>query len=415
MAYFTRLARAIVNRSFAEEWLTKAISSSSGSAAGVNVTPDKALESSAVYACIKVLSETVASLPLQLFSKRKDGGRDLADDNPGHLLVSSEPNDFQTSYEWVEGFVAQLKMRGNAYHKIMRYGGKITQLIPYSPDKMTVEQVNGRLVYNYVHPDGQPEINIPASKMWHLKELSISSDYNGGAPEGVLGISPVTAARETLGLSLAADEYASRFFSNNASFGVAVKHPGKLSEPARKFLKDSLAEFGKLENKWKSLILEEGLDLEKLGFSNIDAQFLESRILSIEEIARIFRVPSVLIGHPNNTMTYASAEQLFLNFVIHTIRPLCVRIERSMNRFLLDATERKTLYYEFNLDGLLRGDVKARNEAFALGRKWGWWNVDEIRQKNNENPLPDGQGEVYLTGEQFGEQPAAGETNEKVV
>ena len=405
MRYFSRLARAIVNKSFAEEWLTKAISTISGTASGVSVTPDKALESSAVYASIKVLAETLASLSLNLFKRLPDdGGRELVTDDKGPGLIHLKPNDYMDSYEWIEGLVTQLKLRGNAYHRIYRYGGKITQLIPYSPDKMTVEQNNGSIIYNYTHPDGKIE-KMFASKIWHLKELSISSTHNDSdAPEGVLGIAPIETGKETIGLSLAADEFAARFFSNNASFGVSLETEAKLSENARKNLKDSLANFGKLENKWKSLILEEGLKLNKLGFTNIDSQFLETRILSIEEIARIFRVPSILIGHPDKTMTYASAEQLFLSFVIHAIRPLAIRIERSMNRFLLTDEERPKYYYEFNLDSLLRGDVKARNEAYALGRKWGWWNVDEIRKKNNENPLPNGEGKIYLTGKENNQQ-----------
>ena len=223
-----------------------------------------------------------------------------------------------------------------------------------------------------------------------------------------MGISPIRSGRETIGLSLAQDEYGARYFSNNATIGMALKTPGKLSEHARKNLKDSLAEYGRMENKWKSIIFEEGIEPDKLAVTNVESQLIQSRNFQIEEIARIFRVPAVLIGHPNKTMTYASAEQLFLNFVIHTIRPLCVRIERSMNRWLLSDDERGSYYFEFNLDGLLRGDVKARNMANALGRQWGWLNVDEIRQRANMNPLPDGKGEIYLEPmnmKQPGEEP----------
>lgn len=411
MSYFGRLARAIVNQSDslkdAENWLVKVIANAVNSAAGVYVSPDRALRIAAAYACIKILSETIASLPLQFYKKRKSGGRDL--DNAHYLynLVTFEPNDFQTSFEWIENFVAQLKMRGNAYHRIVRYANKITSLFPYVPDKVEIEQDNEKLYYKYTHPDGTSEDKIPAKKIWHLKELSISSSLNAKltgkqtneVPEGIIGISPIEAARETIGLSLASDEFAARFFSNNASVGLALRHPQKLSDNAKKFLKDSLAEFAKLENKFKSLILEEGLEVEKLGFSNNDAQLLESRNLSIEEIARIFRVPSILIGHPDKTMTYASAEQLFLNFAVHTIRPLCVRIERSMNRYLIRPEERNDHYFEFNIDALLRGDIKARTEAFAKGRQWGWWSADDIREKFNENPIPDNKGKTFLEPE----------------
>ena len=179
---------------------------------------------------------------------------------------------------------------------------------------------------------------------------------------------------------------------------MALKFPKgvKLGENARNFLKDSLAEYGKSENKFKSIILEDGGDLSAIGMSNEDSQFLQSRQFQIEEIARIFRVPPIMIGHPTNTMTYASAEQLFLAFATYTIRPWCVRLEQSMNRYLISEKERERLFFEFNLAGLLRGDTVSRFGAYAVARNWGWMNVDEIRSLENLNPLPDKKGQVYL-------------------
>jgi HK97 family phage portal protein len=228
--------------------------------------------------------------------------------------------------------------------------------------------------------------------------MPISCSYNGNLPEGVMGVSPISVARESVGLSMAADEYGGRYFSNNASVGMALKFPTgvKLSDNAKKFLKESLAEYGKLENKFKSIILEDGGDLAKIGMSNEDSQFLESRQFQIEEIARIFRVPPIMIGHPTNAMTYASAEQLFLAFATYTIRPWCVRLEQSMNRYLIPERDRGKFFFEFNLAGLLRGDTKSRYEAYAIARNWGWMNVDEIRSLENQNPLPEGKGKVYL-------------------
>jgi HK97 family phage portal protein len=179
---------------------------------------------------------------------------------------------------------------------------------------------------------------------------------------------------------------------------MALKFPAgvKLSENAKTFLKESLAEYGKLENKFKSIVLEDGGDLSRIGMSNEDSQFLESRQFGVEEIARIFRVPPLMIGHPTNTMTYASAEQLFLSFATFTIRPWCVRIEQSINRNLIAKRDQGKYFAEFNLAGLLRGDLSTRYQAYSVARQWGWMSVDEIRALENMNPLPDGKGEEYL-------------------
>ena len=157
-----------------------------------------------------------------------------------------------------------------------------------------------------------------------------------------------------------------------------------------------MAEYGRLENKFKSLILEENMDIEKMGMSNEDSQFLESRQFQIEEICRIFGVNPILIAHPTKTMTYATAEQLFLAFGKFTILPWCRRIEQSLNRFILPKRDRAKFFFEFKLDGLLRADIKTRYEAYGIARQWGFKNVDEIRALENENPLPEGKGQIYL-------------------
>jgi HK97 family phage portal protein len=375
-------------------WLSRVVTS--GSSAGVYVTADSALKVSAVYACVKVIAETLASLPLMLY-RRVGDGKEIATDHPLYSLLHDAPNDFQTSFEWREGMLAHLNLRGNSFNRKVYYAGKIKQLLPLNPASMEVERVGGKMLYHYTHEDQSKE-DIPADKIWHVKNMPISCSYNGAAPEGTLGVSPISVARESVGLSLAADEYGGRYFSNNASVGMALKFPQgvKLGDNAKTFLRQSLAEYGKLENKWKSIILEDGGDLAKIGMSNEDSQFLQSRQFQIEEIARIFRVPAVLIGHPTNTMTYASAEQLFLSFATYTIRPWCVRLEQSMNRYLLSEADRKQYFFEFVLDGLLRGDTTSRFGAYAVARQWGWMNVDEIRALENKNPLPDGKGQVFL-------------------
>jgi len=375
-------------------WITKHFG---GSAAGVNVTADNAIKVSAVYACVKVVSETIASLPLMLY-KRKGNGKDVAQDHYLYPLLHDAPNDFMTSFEWREGLMAHQLLRGNSYNlKVQKASGKIVELRPLNPANMEIVVDEGQPVYLYKHEDGKEE-KYTSDKIWHVKNLPISSAYSGGLPEGIKGLSPISAAKESIGIAIAADDYSGRYFQNNASVGMALKYPAgvKLSDNAKEYLKDSLAEYGKAENKFKSIVLENGGELTKVGMSNEDSQFIESRQFSVEEIARIFRVPPVMIGHPTNTMTYASAEQLFLSFANYTIAPWCKRLEQSMNRYLLTDKERKEYFFEFNMAGLLRGDLAGRYQAYAVARQWGFMSVNEIRSLENWNPIEGEAGDIYL-------------------
>lgn len=375
-------------------WITRILASTSS---GVNVTADNSLKVSAVFACVKLLSETIASLPLMLY-KREGEGKRPAPEHHLYPIVHDAPNSYMTSYEWREGVMAHQLLRGNTYNlKVQKASGKIVELIPLNPAHMDVRVEDSRAVYQYTYEDSHAEV-FPAEKIWHVKNLPISSSYTGQLPEGYLGISPISAARESVGLAMAADDHGGRYFQNSATLGLALEFPEgvSLGDNAKTFLKDSLAEYAKPENKFKSIVLEKGGKINKLGISNVDSQFLESRQFQIEEIARIFRVPPIMIGHPTNTMTYASAEQLFLAFAVHTIRPWCVRLEQSMNRYLLSDRERKDYFFEFNMAGLLRGDTKSMNESFNIAHNGGWMNVDEIRALINMNPLPDGKGQAYL-------------------
>ncbi len=376
-------------------WLvTKALLGTSSSA-GANVSPDNALKVSVVYACIKRLADTLASLPLLLYERVGDG-KQPAVNHPLYSLLHDSPNEYMTSFEFRELIVTHLNLNGNAFCvKGADNRGTIEKLIPLNPAKMSVSRSGGQLVYEYAYEDGTSKTFQP-DQIWHLKNMPISCLQNGAPPEGILGVSPITLARESIGLSLAADEYGARYFANNATVGMNLSFPGKLSENAKKFLKESLAEYSKPENRFKSIITEDGGKINSMSITNEDSQFLESRQFQIEEIARIFGVPPVLIGHPTNTMTYASAEQLFLSFATFTIAPWCKRLEQSMNRYLLSDQDRKKYFFEHVMAGLLRGDTQSRFQAYSTARQWGWMNVDEIRALENLNPLPEEKGQLYL-------------------
>jgi HK97 family phage portal protein len=362
-----------------------------------NVNDETALKVSAVYACVKVISEAIASLPLMIY-KRKGDGKEVADNHYLYPILHDAPNEYQTSFEFRETILANLLLQGNSYCQKVEDGtGRIKELISFNPKNMEVEQTTAGINYKYTYED-QKDQNFPASKIWHVRNLPLSTTDNGNMPQGLVGLSPITLARENVGIAMAADEYAGRYFSNNATVGLMLKFPDgvKIAPDAKNYLNEKLASYSEGKNKFKSILLDQGGTLETIGMSNEDSQFLESRNFQVEDIARIFRVPPVLIGHPTNTMTYASAEQLFLSFATYTIRPWCVRLEQSMNRYLLNDRERGKYFFEFKMDGLLRGDLAGRYQAYSTARQWGWMNVDEIRGLENMNPIPDGTGKTYM-------------------
>lgn len=348
------------------------------SKSGQNITADNALQNAAVFACVRVLAETIASLPLVVYRRTKNGGKEPATDHVLYGLLHDAPNSWQTSYEWREMIMGHLCLRGNGYaYKETDGEGRLTNIYPLNPARMQVFQKDGTIRYGYTWDDGR-RIIYSNDYIWHLRGLS---------SDGIIGLSPITLAREAIGLAAATEEHGSRFFSNSSKPSGILTHPGTLTEDQRNKLRDSWQEAQTAENRHKVAVLEGGLTWTTLGVSNEDAQFLETRRFQTEEIARIFRVPAVLIGYADKTATYASAEQFFLAFVVHTIRPWTVRIEQSANYALFTEKERRKFFVEFKLDGLMRGDAKARAEFYTSAITNGWMSRNEVRNLENLNPV----------------------------
>ncbi len=357
---------------------------------GQDVSPDLASKISAVYACNKVLAETIASLPLITYRRRQDGGKEVATDHALYPILHSKPNNWQTTFEFLEMLVGHVDYRGNFFAFIdKRNNGSITQLVPLSPDpgkwkaELLERQDKGYDVVYTFKPNGDKEYTFTRDEIVHVKEYS---------EDGLLGVSKIQSGRESLGLSAAAEEFGARFFANDATPGVILEHPGRITADAAKRLKTSWddAHAGGA-NAHKTVVLEEGMKANKIGISPEDSQLLETRNFQVEEIARLFRVPCILIGHPDKTQTYASAEQLFLSFVTHTIRPWCIRIEQVFNNTLFSEDERGEYFCEFKLDGLLRGDVASRYQAYSLAIQNRIMNPNEVRSLENLNPYEGGE------------------------
>lgn len=370
--------------------------------AGVNVTPQSALQTSTVFACVRVISETIASLPLKIYRKQ-DGGtkKEMPNHSLSDLLNRSGPTPWLTAPEFWEMQCGHNALRGNAYsYKVRDGNGRYLGFVPLDPSKIQVDvQINNfqspKIMYKYTPGGANKPVDIPFSDIWHLK--GISSD-------GFVGLSPVSLAREAIGLTQAAESHGSVYFKNGARASGVAQYPGKLKEESYERFKNSIQESIGGDNKFKALVLEMGATWTQLGLSNEDSQFLETRQFQVEDIARMFRVPAILIGHPDKSSTYASAEQFMISFVTHTIRPWLVRLEKSISKHLL-GDEKQNYFAEFNVDGLLRGDTKSRYEAYASAIQNTWMSPNEVRQFENMDPRDGGDEYVnpnITTGETDG-------------
>lgn len=350
------------------------------SAAGMAVTADSAMRISTVNACVRIIAETCASLPLQIYKRLDNGGRERATDHPLYELLHSRPNIWQTSFDWrVQAFV-HLLLRGNYYAVILDHGdGIVDDLIPLSPDTVTVRQLpDYRLAYDVQTTSGIK--TILQNKMLHIRGLS---------SDGILGRSVIGDSRESFGAALATQEFTSRYWSNGATPSAVLKVTGKLQDGQAKRLREQWTDdHGGTARSGKIHVLGEGASFEKIDISAEDAQFIETRRFQKADVAGLFRVPMFLLQSDSSTATYASAEQFMLSFVVHCIRPWAVNFEQALHRQLFTAP--RIYYPEHNLDALLRGDLKSRYESYKLARDAGILSKNEIRSKENENPVEGG-------------------------
>ncbi len=321
---------------------------------GLAVSPVTVMQVSAAYACIRNISEDMAKLPLHLY-KRLPRGKERASAHPLYALLNTAPNDWQTAFEFVEMLTAHMLLRGNGYARIVRgVGGKVLELLPLHPDRMTVKQLDDlSLSYQYRTARGGT-VPLDPADVFHLRGLSL---------DGVVGVSPLTYARESFGLALAAEEHGARQFSGRAGGPGVFKAPGKLSDKAYDRLTQSYAEKGGLENSTTPLILEEGLEWVSLGIKLSDLQFIETRKFQVEEIARFYRMPLHKIGMLDKA-TFSNIEHQSQEYVSDTLLPWARRWEQAIGRDLLSVSERRDHYAAFLFNNLLRGDSKSRSEFY---------------------------------------------------
>ena len=362
---------------------------------GKPVNERTAMQTTAVYACVRILAEAIASLPLHVYEYQDDGGKKLVHDHPLYYLLHDEPNPEMTSFVFRETLMSHLLIWGNAYAQIIRDGaGRVLGLYPLLPDKMEVQRdEKGNIYYVYSrNSDENPmfkeygNIKLKAEDVLHIPGLGF---------DGLIGYSPIAMAKNAVGMTLACEEYGASFFANGANPGGVLEHPGVLKDPSK--VRESWnSVYRGVSNAHKIAVLEEGMKYQQIGIPPEEAQFLETRKFQINEIARLYRIPPHMVGDLDKS-SFSNIEQQSLEFVKYTLDPWVIRWEQSLQRSLLLPGEKGKYFIKLNVDGLLRGDYQSRMNGYAVGRQNGWFSANDIREMENMNPIPDDEGgNLYL-------------------
>ena len=362
---------------------------------GNPVNERTAMQTTAVYACVRILAEAVASLPLHVYEYQDDGGKKLVHDHPLYYLLHDEPNPEMTSFVFRETLMSHLLIWGNAYAQIIRDGaGRVLGLYPLLPDKMDVQRDDkGNIYYVYSrNSDENPmfkeygNIRLKAEDVLHIPGLGF---------DGLIGYSPIAMAKNAVGMTLACEEYGASFFANGANPGGVLEHPGVLKDPSK--VRESWnSVYRGVSNAHKIAVLEEGMKYQQIGIPPEEAQFLETRKFQVNEIARLYRIPPHMVGDLDKS-SFSNIEQQSLEFVKYTLDPWVIRWEQSLQRSLLLPGEKGKYFIKLNVDGLLRGDYQSRMNGYAVGRQNGWFSANDIREMENMNPIPDEEGgNLYL-------------------
>lgn len=365
-----------------------------GSLAGKRVNERTSMQMTAVYSCVRILSEAVASLPLHVYRYTESGSKEKATDHPLYFLLHDEPNPEMTSFLFRETLMTHILLWGNAYCQIIRNGkGEVIALYPLMPDRMEVDRdSDGKLYYQYTTVQEDPKtmkgtiVKLLPTDVLHIPGLGF---------DGLVGYSPIAMAKNAIGLAIAAEEYGSKFYANGAAPSGVLEHPGVIKDPSR--VRESWVNtFGGSANSNKVAVLEEGMKYTPISINPSDAQFLETRKFQINEIARIFRIPPHMVGDLEKS-SFSNIEQQSLEFVKYTLDPWVVRWEQGIKRALLSVDEKKEYFIKFNVDGLLRGDYQSRMNGYAVGRQNGWMSANDIRELENLDRIPeDAGGDLYL-------------------
>jgi HK97 family phage portal protein len=350
--------------------------------AGVNVTTGTAMRTAAVWACVTVRSEDIAKLPVHLYRRRKDGGKDRATEHPAYRLMHDQANYRNTAFEFKQMMQMQVDLHGNALAvKELDARGQIAALWPIQWTNVQILKSKDERDLFYRVMIGNEQIIIPAEDVFHLR---------GNTLDGVCGLSPIAWQRETIGLAMAQDTYAGAFFGNSAQPNGALISPEKLSKEAADALRTSWeARFRGPENSNKLAIFDGGMDWRQIGMNNADAQFIEARKYQNAEIWRIFRVPPHKVGDLEKA-TFSNIEMQALEYVQDCLMSIMERWQQALARDILSEKDRTEYFFEFMPDAILKGDILSRYGAYQIGLMNGWLSDNDIRDRENMNRIEDG-------------------------
>ncbi len=366
---------------------------------GENVNERSAMQIATVYACVRLLAETVAGLPLHLYRKTNNNelGKERAEDHPLYKLLYRLPNPEMTSFSFRETMMTHLLLWGNAYAQVIRDGrNNILQLYPLQPDQMEVDRdKQGRIIYIYrAYSDEVPgtenkEIIFRQDQIFHIPGLGFN---------GLIGFSPIAMMKNALGTTMAVEKYGSAFFKNGAQPAGVLEHPGVLKSPER--IRQNWSDvYGGPGNAHKVAVLEEGMTYKPISLPPEDSQFLSTRQFGVNEICRIFRVPPHMVQDLSHA-TFSNIEHQSIDFVVHTLTPWLVRWEQNIIKDLLLSNEQDVYFPKFNVDGLLRGDYQSRMQGYATGIGNGFLSPNDVHRLENMDLIPAEKGgdSYYLNG-----------------
>ena len=350
-----------------------------GNSSGVRVSEKSSIGLTAVWASVRLLSETIASLPINVYKMDKDGSKYIDSPNPLNKLISISPSPNYTRYNFIETMMSHLLLWGNAYAGIKRNGGaRPVELQILNPENVEPFQSDeDGLVY------------------YKVKDLGILSDREmlhivGFRYDGIMGKSPIQSCQEALGIASASQRFGANFFGRGANLSGILEHPSRLSDDAANRLRESWNQrFSGIQNSHQTAILEEGVKFKPIGMPLADAQFIETRRFSVEEVARIFRVPNHLINDLTKA-TYSNIEQQSLEFTKYSLTPYLVNWEQELNRKLLADREQVTHFFKFQTKELIRGDADSRADYYRRLFELGALSPNEIRQMEGLNKIDKG-------------------------
>ncbi|HEB5430786.1 TPA: phage portal protein [Klebsiella pneumoniae] len=352
------------------------------SSSGKVVTADKIIRLSTVWACVRLLSESVSTLPLKIYERQADGSRKLAQNNPAYQILCRRPNPEMTPSRFMLMIVASICLRGNAFVEKLYIGSKLVSLVPLLPQNMVVKRLDsGKLQYTYT--ENSVKRIIPVDRMMHIRGFGL---------DGVCGMMPTMAGVDVFGAAMSVDEAAAKIFENGLQSTGFLSSKTALNKEQRERLRQNLQSFIGSKNAGKLMVLENELTYQNVTMNPEAAQLLESRSFSIEEICRWFRVPPFMVGHTTKQSSWASSlEGMNMLFLTHTLRPLLVNIEQEISRCLLNSDE--DLFAEFSVEGLLRADSAGRAAYYTSALQNGWMSRNDVRRLENMPPIEG--GDIY--------------------